>query len=591
MKHTVAHIIPLARLRNNLDFFSYAIPHNLTLTPGMVVYIPFRSKEIVGIVLEIIEEECNFPLKEIKGIVTEKYTVQEWQLDLMRWMSTYFLVSMSHIALSIVPDIPKKIHTSSQRSLTNITTIKKDLQPLEILPNTHTLIHYSSFDQCIDVILHTLKQKKSSGMILVVVPYAEMLSEITPYLGEHFHEIVIWDPKASKNTHWDASLQLTQGNARICIGTRSAIFASVSNLDTIILVEPGNKEMTQEEPSPRYCVRDVAYFLANAHNARVIELSTTPSIQQLECVYQSKSIYTDIRVQKKYSYEIVNMNAPAAKSPLPYISNNLFDGLDSLKTAIILNKKGTFSRAVCKDCGTVMSLDTTETQPKVVCSQCFGVNYYFSGIGIHELHTLIKQHFPHRRCTLVDASQNLTSEELQEITSHADILIGTDLMAHSTALKSFDVVAFLSVDVELFSSEYTATEKALAYIQVTTSYTNLSCKRIIQTYAHEHPVFSYLASRTLKNYYLQERSLRKTFNYPPFTHVYELTYKHRSEKDGAKEVKKLYEGMPLRDTISPPQLAHVARKRTWYQWHMYIKSDDPSTLKELRALPLQIEKK
>ena len=107
----IAQVIPAVRLKRTLHYFDYSISEELSeqIKIGQIVEIPFRNQVVKGVVLNLLENsDSDYELKPINKIIDPLPYLASWQLELIKFMSEYYFVSMAMVLKMILPEIPKR---------------------------------------------------------------------------------------------------------------------------------------------------------------------------------------------------------------------------------------------------------------------------------------------------------------------------------------------------------------------------------------------------------------------------------------------------------------------------------------------------
>src|SRR5213595_1600721 len=291
---------------------------------------------------------------------------------------------------------------------------------------------------------------------------------LTPAVAADVHEIfgdevaVLHSALSDKERaeHW---YRIRSGAARVVVGTRSAVFAPVSNLALIIVDEEQDSSYKQEE-TPRYHARDVAVVRAKYSNAAVVMGSATPS---LESYFNTK----------KHRYELLEMPDRVEKRPLPevelvdmrhefqetgkeqVISRKLIEEIRlrlerKEQAMVLLNRRGYSPVVLCRTCGKTLECKNcaialthhkksrrmechycgfTAPVPKL-CTSCGSEYVFFMGTGSEKLEELLHGFFPQARIARLDRDTVRSHADFERALSalnagELDVLVGTQMIA------------------------------------------------------------------------------------------------------------------------------------------------------------------
>ena len=365
-KNKIAQIIPLTRLKRDLHYFDYLIPQQLIkrVKKGQLAEIPFRNKNIKGVILDLVKSS-KFEikkLKSLKAIVDPLPFLTNWQLKLIEYLAKYYFVSMAVLAKMIVPKIPRKQRQSKTKFLAGIEFLKSPKLNIKVdfywQSKKPALLRIYNFENKIKVYLTLIKKiVVKNKQIVIIVPQLADIKKIYQYLLEYKNITSVFLNDLPKNKYWQEWLKIKKGQIKIIIGTRSAIFAPFKNLDTIIIDQEENENHKQEEPNPRYHVKEVALKLKGLLKVKLFSVSATPALNSLYQVQRKEWQYFEVDKRKsKLQIKIIDRQEELKKGNYSIFSEQLLNRIEyNLKRAkkvfLFLNRKGLATLATCKDCG------------------------------------------------------------------------------------------------------------------------------------------------------------------------------------------------------------------------------------------------
>ena len=204
------------------------------------------------------------------------------------------------------------------------------------------------------------------GGVLFLVPEVALAPQTVDRLrarfGKHGEQVVVWHSHLSGGERLDAWRNLAQGNARIVVGARSAVFAPIMN-PRLVVVDEEHEQAYKQEDAPRYHGRDVAVYRAYLNQAVCLLGSATPSLEtarNVECEKYKKSVLSQrIDGRELPLVHLVDMLREALKQNTPPIlSQQLVEALrqryeDREQSILFLNRRGFNTTLFCTDCGEV----------------------------------------------------------------------------------------------------------------------------------------------------------------------------------------------------------------------------------------------
>lgn len=353
----------------------------------------------------------------------------------------------------------------------------------------------------------------------------------------------------------DEYKRIRNGDAKIVIGTRSAVFAPLKNIGIIVIDEEG-EHTYKSEMSPRYHARDVAKQRCFHHNALLLLASATPSFDSYTNALNKR--YSLFEMNERYSnavlpdVEMIDMRVEAehgnhsnfSEELLYELKYNLERGEQSM---LLLNRRGYHTYANCINCGAVIEcpncgipLTYHKINDSMICHVCglrkpmahkcekCGSNYiYQSGTGTQRIEDEIKEHFPNARVLRMDADTTMSKfsyeKRFNEFRNNEyDIMVGTQMIAKGLDFENVTLVGVLLIDRSLYAGDYLGYEKTFSLVTQVVGRSGRGTKKgraYIQTFTPDHYVLELAAQQNYKEFYNQEIEIRNSLIFPPFCDV------------------------------------------------------------------------
>lgn len=392
--------------------------------------------------------------------------------------------------------------------------------------------------------------------IILLVPEIILTSQIASRFKSYFKdELALLHSSLTQGEKYDEYRRIKKGLVKVVIGTRSAIFAPVNNLGLIVIDEE-HSESYKQESTPCYDTLDIANFRSEYNKAKIVLGSATPSLESkiraLKGNYKQLYLKNRINNKKLPQVKIVDMNKE---------DNNLFskelielinDRLDKKEQVIILiNRRGYAPYVRCKKCGYVfkcsncdvgMNYHKNDNKMKChycgkeealdACPECHSKFLSKDGVGSQRIEELVKELFPESRVLRMDldTTKNKDShlkyvEKIRNL--EVDIVVGTQMVAKGLDFPNVTLVAVLSIDSSLNSSDYRAKEKAYQLLVQVLGRAGRSKKEgiaLIQTYQPNNEILLEASTYDYEKFYKNELSYRKRLSYPPFRTIAYLLF-------------------------------------------------------------------
>ena len=401
----------------------------------------------------------------------------------------------------------------------------------------------------IKLIQSCLDQGKAA---MLLVPEIALTPQLLGLLAAYFGEsVAVLHSSLAPGERYDQWKRVRSGEAKVVVGTRSAVFAPCECPGLIILDEE-QEHSYKSENSPRYDAREVAIFRGMKERALVLLGSATPSI---ESMYRAKSgIYRLYRLQNRYNgrplpeVSIVDMrdelkmgNDLSLSYPLrEAIHDTTHAGKQSI---LLLNRRGASRALVCVDCretpscprcdlrltyhsanGRLMCHYCGHSQPMPErCPQCGGPLKTI-GAGTQKVQQELEFLFPEMESDRMDADTVNAVNTHEKILEHfqsenVPVLIGTQMVAKGLNLPNVTLVGVLDADLSLYTGGFRAGETTfnmLTQVVGRAGRGEHSGRAMIQTLVPEHQVIKLAAEQNYDAFYDLEINLRRVQNAPPF---------------------------------------------------------------------------
>ena len=389
--------------------------------------------------------------------------------------------------------------------------------------------------------------------VLVLVPEIgltpQMLSRFRAYLGIPIHTLHSALNDNERAQVWAAAWR---GEARIIIGTRSAIFTPLPNPGLIVIDEEHDHSYKQTD-GIRYHARDFALMRSKLLNIPIILGSATPSLESLHNAISGR--YTHLRMRQRAgvarspSVSILDVRKQPLQAGLsPKLLSNITDAIkDGGQVLVFKNRRGYAPVLLCHDCGwhaQCQHCDTAMTvhhnrhhhlqchhcgirrQKPDACPECSGLALQPQGIGTERLEECLSTLFTNIPVVRVDRGNTRRRDALASILNtladQPGILIGTQMLAKGHDLKQLTLAAIVGIDEGLFNADFRGNEKlAQLLIQVAgrAGRADKPGQVVLQTHHPEHPLLHTLINGGYHAFVTTELAQRSEAGLPPFTHL------------------------------------------------------------------------
>ncbi len=408
---------------------------------------------------------------------------------------------------------------------------------------------------------HALDDGKSAMMLVPEIALTPVFSRrLRAVFGD---EVAILHSNLSTGERFDEWRRIRRGDARIVIGTRSAVFAPLQNLGLLIVDEEHDGSYRQHE-MPFYNGRDVAIVRASFAKAVVVLGSATPALETFHNSQIGKYEYLQLpnRIGNRplAKAEIVDMRQ-VFKSVGKDISfsNKLVEAIEEThakgeQSIILLNRRGFSQFVLCRSCGETIrcrNCDITLTfhrrESRLICHycnhrekvphncpQCKSHFLYFMGEGTEQIEDMLKRKFSHLRIARVDRDTTSKRREMENVLEkfsdgEIDMLVGTQMLAKGHDFHNVTLVGVISVDAGLALPDFRSAERTfqlLTQVAGRAGRGSLQGKVLIQTYYPEHYALRHAQTQSYDAFYAEEIEFRRKLAYPPFVALASILIKH-----------------------------------------------------------------
>ncbi len=422
----------------------------------------------------------------------------------------------------------------------------------------------------------------------------------------------------------DEFKRLKNGKAKIAIGTRSAVFAPLSNIGLIIMDEEGEHSYKSDR-SPRYHARDVAIRRCGNHNCLLLMASATPS---LESYYYAKSgRYSLFELPTRYSQaglpQVVTVDMQEEDCGNDVISPTLYEAirktLDKKEQVLLLyNRRGFSARLSCRSCRNVaecpncsVPLTYHKANGRLMChycgysrnanspcDNCGCTDYRMVGVGTQKLEDIVAEMFPDARILRMDADTTSSRYSYEKNfkafgNGEYDIMLGTQMIAKGLDFPSVTLVGVISLDRSLYAGDFRSYERTFSLITQVVGRSGRGDKSglaYIQTSNPEHYVLELGSKQDYKGFYNEEIALRRTLIYPPFCDICIIVSQSRSEYEAQRTAElfkdKLSECLKHTDLKTPlrvlgPSQCSVGRINGKYRYRVILKCKNTTQMREI----------
>ncbi|MGE5356784.1 MAG: primosomal protein N' [Deltaproteobacteria bacterium] len=456
------------------------------------------------------------------------------------------------------------------------------------------------------------KAISSGGQVLYLVPEigltAQMINRLTGVFGE---DVSIFHSKINQNERVEVWNSAFHGKP-VILAARSGIFLPFRDLRLIIVDEEHDSSYKQQNPSPHYNARDIASYLANKLNIRVLLGTATPSLESYHNCMIKKYCY--VKIDQRFgqvSMPEIRINDMRNTSAL--VPNNLKYSIALIsmiqqtlnnheQVLLFQNRRGFAPVVICHTCGwnakcpnCDVSLTFHKKMEEIrchycgfrkkiieICPVCGSLRVGNLGYGTEKIESELKQFFPDANIKRMDLDTIRTRNDIENLMiefeeKKIDILVGTQMITKGLDFDRIGLVGIIDIDKLMQFPDFRSNERTF---QLAVQVAGRSGRRnkqglvIIQTHDPENPLINDIINSDFKSFSSRELEEREFYRYPPFIRLIELTILHSNFdkcRAGADLLAKLIK-IHHSDLIGPA-VPGIGRIRGLYQISVIVRID------------------
>ncbi|MFR6065703.1 MAG: primosomal protein N' [Eubacterium sp.] len=463
--------------------------------------------------------------------------------------------------------------------------------------------------------------------VIVLVPEISL----TPQMLSIFHkrygkQVAVFHSGLSLGERNDEYKRALRGDAKIVIGTRSAVFAPLQNIGLIIMDEE-QEHTYKSERTPRYQTREIAKFRSKYNKALFLMTSATPSVESYSAALSGKYTlcemterYGDSKLPKVITVDMKQEIKNGNKSPISETLREMIkENLERKKqTILLINRRGYNTFIACNSCGHVITCPNCSISLTYhsynnllmchycgfakpldnICPECGQNSIRYSGYGTQRIEDELSRLFPEARVLRMDAdttSKKFSHQKLFDSFSNGeyDILIGTQMVAKGLDFPNVTLVGVVNADNSLYDENYTAQEKSFDLITQVVGRSGRRNKNgfaVIQTINPYNEVIKYASKQDYHSFYENEIALRKVLTYPPFCDIYSVSFISEDENNAALCAKAFFEFLVKLNKeeyssekiiVLGPSAAKISKLNNEYRYRLAVKCKNSKIVRKM----------
>jgi len=633
-----------------LQALTYLPNPELSLARGDIINVPLGQRVAKGYVLNT-NVTADIPdgieLKMIVSQDTEWPRLPEPFLRWLEWVADYYIHPIGQVVGLAFPPLQR---TQQQR---------KSKRP-PVIPDLEAVAKPTLSDEqknCLDQIaiqsefaVHLVHGVTGSGKTEIYLNLFErclqqnkkglfLLPEIslTPQLVNRFvqrfgNQVAVLHSQLTDRERTNQWWEMIEGEKKILIGARSALFCPISDLGLIVVDEEHESSFKQDEKL-KYHGRDCAVMLAKFNSCPVILGSATPSLETWknakENKYRLHSLKSRIENRPLPEIEIIDLRTEKTNETRPahlphWLSHKLYEKMQKVlgeneQVALLLNRRGVANLVCCQSCGFTnecpncdISL-TLHAQSHLVCHYCdYHENFKIQcpsckvgqltalGLGTEKIENDLRTLFPNKVIARADRDEIQNRLEMENLVNDMeegkiDILVGTQMIAKGLDFPKLNLVGLVLADIGFNLPDFRSTEKNFQLITQMSGRAGRHIKEadrtgevVVQAFNIQHDALTFAKAHDYIGFAEHELQMREPLKYPPFQKM--LSFRvQSSELENAHHCLKILKSRSetlktkFADKYSDIQIlgpapAPLAKLRNQFRFHMIIKSAQPKVL-------------
>ena len=418
-----------------------------------------------------------------------------------------------------------------------------------------------------EIYIHLIAETLAAGRdVLMLVPEIVITSQLVERLEQIFEgRTTTYHSRLTALRRGQTFLRMaTSSGGELIVGVRSSIFLPHKNLGLIIVDEEHDANYKQSDLAPRYNARDCAVIMGRIYDANVLLGSATPSLESYTNTLSGKYAYVELKERwgRGVLPEIVvsdTIRAVKRGERKTHFNLDLLNDISRTLAAneqvmLFQNRRGYSPYIQCRTCGyspRCPHCNVTLTEHKAtsrmechycgytmptpkVCPNCEIQDMALMGFGTEKAAEEIARLFPDARVGRLDSDTSTSERAFKQIVhsfeqGETDILVGTQIITKGFDFKGVSTVGILNADNLLSIPDFRASERAFQLMMQVAGRAGRHNDRgrvVIQTSQPKHPVISYVASGDYHAMALKELEERRTYGYPPYSHLVRIMLRH-----------------------------------------------------------------
>lgn len=637
----IARVVPDLGAGAPAGIYDYLVPAALReeLGAGQRVVIPFGRRRVFGVVVELGEESAVSGLRELERIRDPEPLLLPQQISLAQWISAHYLCPLPEVIRAMVPPALRGGRADARPT-------RRARQPFEGSPGAlppppalnltpaqqavfapiEQAVRWSAPEEFLlfgvtgsgktEIYLAAIGTALERGRgAIVLVPEISLTPQtVARFSLHHPGGVAVLHSGLTPGQRGAQWRRVRSGEARVVVGSRSAVFAPMPECGVIIVDEEDSTSYKQYDRLPRYQAVEVARRLGRILSVPVVLGSATPRLETYQQAVAEGPL-TLLRLPGRYNrrplppVRVVDLREELAWGNRSPFSRELAAAVDRAlaeggQVILFLNRRGTSSVILCRGCGEAVACPNcsvsltlhlpdrrcrchycghTEPLPDQ-CPACGSPVLRALGAGTERVEAEARERWPQARILRMDRDTVGHRDAHREIYEafaerRADLLIGTQMVAKGWDLPGVRLVGIVNADIALHFPDFRAAERTFSLLTQVAGRAGRGDEPadvILQTYSPEHPAVLRAVDHDYEGFAGEELEVRRQLRYPPFTRLLVATRSDQSEErarsESQEEVSRLRPLLaPLGIEVLGPGPALIPRLRSLHRWQFTVR--------------------
>ena len=460
----------------------------------------------------------------------------------------------------------------------------------------------------IDLIKKVINSNKRA---ILLVPEISLTTQMVNRLYDSFgNDIALLHSSLSDGEKYDEYTRINDGLVKVVVGTRSAIFAPLTNIG-IIIIDEEHSTTYKQESNPRYNAIDVAKFRCVYNNCPLVLGSATPSLESY--ARAKKGVYTLLTLDKRIgNYSLPKVNLIDMREE--YKKGNMLLS-DTLKSEIIntlekneqvlllLNRRGYSTIVSCQSCGYTykcphceITLTYHKSSNSLRCHYCGYTKYLTDicpnckenairsfGMGTEKIEMELNKLFPSYKVLRMDRDTTIKKGSHEKFikmieNKEADIIIGTQMISKGLDFPNISLVGVINADESMNIPDFRSNERTFSLLNQVSGRagrSGIESKVIMQTFNKDNILFKYIIDNDYVSFYNYEMNIRKKLNYPPYYYLLGIKVCSKDYESASKNATKVFNylknNISDKSIILGPSTSSIFKLNNIYRFQIIIK--------------------